>query len=389
MTNRDRPLDEFISVIIAIVLSAMSATLFVPRPVRAEAPADWMLGPFVRPAEVNPLIKPDPGSEFVCPVRNKPVHWEAGHTFNPAAIVLNGKVCVLYRAEDDSGSNQIGSHTSRLGLAESEDGLHFVRRAAPVFYPDEDDQKANEWPGGCEDPRLIATEDGSIVLTYTQWNQNIPRLAIATTPDLIHWKKFGPAFAEASHGRYAKMDCKSATILGRLIDGRLTAVKINGQYWMYWGEGDMHFATSADLIHWQPLENDAGKLRVALNHRKGKFDSDLAEGGAAAIVTDKGIVVIYNGKNGEDGDPSLHPGAYSGGQALFDVHDPTRLIARTDKPFFQPELPFEKAGQYGAGTTFLEGLVFFKGRSFLYYGCADSFVGVAVCERVFNDAAKP
>ena len=164
------------------------------------------------------------------------------------------------------------------------------------------------------------------------------------------------------------MGCKSATIVGRLINGRLTAVKINGRYWMYWGEGTMHFATSADLVHWQPLENDAGKLRVSLNRRKGKFDSDLAEGGAAAILTDKGIVVIYNGKNGKDGDPSLHPGAYSGGQALFDPHDPTRLIARTDKPFFQPELPFEKTGQYGAGTTFLEGLVFFKGRGFLYYG---------------------
>ena len=200
MTHPVRHRDQFISVIIAIVLSAMSATTFMAKPARAEAPADWMLGPFVRPEGIDPLIKPDPASEFVCPIRNKPVHWEAGHTFNPAAIVLNGKVWVLYRAEDDSGSDQIGSHTSRLGLAESDDGLHFVRRAAPVFYPDDDDRKANEWPGGCEDPRLIAAEDGSIVLTYTQWNQKIPRLAIATSPDLIHWKKYGPAFADASHG---------------------------------------------------------------------------------------------------------------------------------------------------------------------------------------------
>ncbi len=344
-------------------------------------PADWMLGPFVRPADINPLIKPDPAATFDCPLQKKSVHWEASHTFNPAAIVFDGKVCVLYRAEDDSGSNQIGSHTSRLGLAESEDGLHFTRRPAPVFFPDDDDQKKNEAGGGCEDPRLIYGEDGNMVLTYTQWNQKIPRLAVATTKDLLHWDKHGPAFADASGGRYRSMACKSATILGKWVDDHLTAVKINGKYWMYWGEGNMHFATSEDLIQWQPMEQTPEKLRVSLNRRKGKFDSDLAEGGPAAILTDHGILVIYNGKNGRDGDPAIGVGAYAGGQALFDAADPTRLIARTDTPFYKPEMPFEKTGQYGAGTTFLEGLVFFKGRYFLYYGCADSFVGVAVCEK--------
>jgi predicted GH43/DUF377 family glycosyl hydrolase len=341
---------------------------------------DWMLGNFARPAEVNPLIKPDANSTFDDPLLHKAVHWEANHTFNPAAIVLNNKVYVVYRAEDDSGTAQIGSHTSRLGLAESEDGLHFTRRPTPVFYPDDDAQKPNEAGGGCEDPRLIYGEDGTIVLTYTQWNQKIPRLGIATTKDLLHWEKHGLAFGDASGGRYVTMACKSATILGKVIDDHLTAVKIDGKYWMYWGEGDMHFATSTDLIHWQPLENEAGKLRVSLNHREGKFDSDLAEGGPAAILTSRGILVIYNGKNGKDGDPSLGVGAYSGGQALFDSADPTKLISRTDKPFYKPELPFEKTGQYGAGTTFLEGLVFFKGKCFIYYGCADSFVGVAVCD---------
>ncbi len=43
----------------------------------------------------------------------------------------------------------------------------------------------------------------------------------------------------------------------------------------------------------------------------------------------------------------------------------------------KPELPSEKTGQYEAGTVFTEGLVRFKGKWFLYYGAADSFVGVA------------
>jgi predicted GH43/DUF377 family glycosyl hydrolase len=63
---------------------------------------------------------------------------------------------------------------------------------------------------------------------------------------------------------------------------------------------------------------------------------------------------------------------------LFAAYDPAHLLARTDEPIFKPELPFERSGQYVAGTTFAEGLVFFKGRWFLYYGCADSFLGVAM-----------
>ena len=99
------------------------------------------------------------------------------------------------------------------------------------------------------------------------------------------------------------------------------------------------------------------------------------------MITDRGIVLIYNGKNAShDGDTSLNAGAYSGGQALFDLAEPTKLIQRTDSPFFKPEAAFELTGQYRAGTTFLEGLVYFHHEWLLYYGCADSFVGVAIAK---------
>jgi len=101
------------------------------------------------------------------------VAWEHDHTFNPAAAVRDGRVYVLYRSEDafrptQPGEREIGRHTSRLGLAESRDGLHFMRHAAPVLYPDNDAQKAYEWPGGCEDPRCVETGEGGYVLTYTE-----------------------------------------------------------------------------------------------------------------------------------------------------------------------------------------------------------------------------
>jgi predicted GH43/DUF377 family glycosyl hydrolase len=314
-------------------------------------------------------------------MRKAPVHWEALHTFNPAAVVRNGKVMLLYRAEDDTGSMEIGGHTSRLGLAESDDGVHFTRRGSPVFYPTDDDQKTREWEGGCEDPRVVETEDGTYVLTYTQWNRKITDAAIATSKDLLSWTKHGPVFVPASGGRDSELSYKSAGIVCRVSRGRLIAAKIKGKYWMYWGEGTIRLATSDDLIRWQPVEDSHGEPIMVLGKRGGHFDGSFPEVGPPPVLTRDGIVVLYNGKNAEsNGDPELTPGTYAAGEALFAADDPARLIARTDGPVFKPELPFERSGQYAAGTTFAEGLVFFRNKYFLYYGCADSFVGVAVSE---------
>ncbi|MBV8113327.1 MAG: pesticidal protein Cry15Aa [Silvibacterium sp.] len=341
----------------------------------------WQIGPFLRPAEGNPVIEPRPESTFVDPVTKKAVHWEALHTFNPAAIVRNGKIYVLYRAEDNTGSNEIGGHTSRLGLAESEGGIHFKRSPTPVLFPADDSQKEREWPGGVEDPRIVESEDGTYVLTYTQWNRVTYSVGIATSKDLIHWKKFGPAFLDAAGGKYASLKYKSAGIVTRMKDGRLNAAQINGKYWMYWGEGEIHLATSVDLIHWTPVEDKDGKPLIVLAKRSGHFDSGFPEVGPPPLLTDRGIVVMNNGKNSpENGDPELGANAYAAGQALFAADDPSKLLARAEKPFLKPELPFEKTGQYAAGTTFAEGLVAFKGKWFLYYGCADSLVGVVIAD---------
>jgi predicted GH43/DUF377 family glycosyl hydrolase/lysophospholipase L1-like esterase len=339
----------------------------------------WVIGPFTRPESGNPVITPNPASTFTDPIRKAPVQWEALHTFNPAAIVRDGKIYVLYRAEDNSGTMQIGMHTSRLGLAESEDGIHFTRQPTPAFFPSKDNEKAREWPGGVEDPRIVEGEDGSYVLTYTQWNRKTYSVGIATSTDLTHWTKHGPAFLTAAGGKYAHLKYKSAGIVTRLDKNknRLIAAKIDGKYWMYWGEGAIHIATSDDLIHWTPIEDAGGAPIELLRPRAGHFDSTFPETGPPPVLTDQGIVVLYNGKNAESGgDPALGPNAYAAGEALFDAKDPKHLIEQTDAPVLKPELPYEKTGQYAAGTTFAEGLVYFHNQWFLYYGCADSLVSV-------------
>jgi predicted GH43/DUF377 family glycosyl hydrolase len=309
------------------------------------------------------------------------VRWEAYATFNPAAVVRGGKVYLLYRAEDASGEEKIGHHTSRLGLAESADGLRFTRRPAPVLYPDTDAQARYEWTGGVEDPRVVEAEDGRYVLTYTQWNRDVPRLAVATSRDLVTWTKHGPAFADAAGGKYRSVESKSGAILARAVGDRLVATRVNGKYWMYYNVPDIQIATSDDLVTWTPLEDAGGRPLKVLSPRPGYFDSWLVEAGPPAILTPRGIVVLYNAGNSEaHGDSTLPRRVYTGGQALYDARNPVKLLARTDAPFIRPTEPYERTGQYVEGTTFVEGLVPFRGRWLLYYGTADSRVGVAVWE---------
>ena len=118
---------------------ATVAVLVAARPAGAQD-RSWMFGPFTKPVASNPVIVPDAKSTFMSPMGDTTVKWEEYATFNPAAVVRNGKVYVLYRAEDASGAMEIGHHTSRLGLAESSDGLHFTRRPSPVLFPDKDAQ---------------------------------------------------------------------------------------------------------------------------------------------------------------------------------------------------------------------------------------------------------
>ncbi|PUZ23506.1 hypothetical protein DCC81_23745 [Chitinophaga parva] len=340
----------------------------------------WAIGPFVRPAGVNPIIAPNPASTFPDPMSKQQVAWEANDVFNPAAAVKGGKIYVLYRSEDRSGQG-IGQRTSRLGMAVSTDGIHMKRRSKPVLYPAADNQQTFEWPGGCEDPRVAVTENGVYVMFYTEWNKKVPRLGVATSRDLVHWDKHGPAFYNAYDGRFKDLASKSASIVTKVVEGKQVITKVNGKYMMYWGEHFINIATSEDLVHWTPQLDENNELKAVVRPRPHYFDSDLTECGPPAILTDKGILVLYNGKNksGDGGDKNYTANTYAAGQVLFDVNDPGKVVARLDKPFFVPTEPFEKSGQYPAGTVFVEGMVYYKKKWFLYYGCADSRVAVAVC----------
>ena len=365
-------------------LTLLSSLLFVcgcatkPRSGGDELPG-WALGDFQRPEGINPVITPDPSVKFLCPMRSEMVGWMESDTFNPASVEIDGKIAVIFRAEDNSAQG-IGSRTSRLGLALSEDGVTMEISPEPVMFPGEDSAKEYEWPGGCEDPRVTVTEDGTYVMMYTSWNRKVPRLCVATSKDLRDWTKHGPAFAKAYDGRFKDMACKSGSVVTTVRDGRQVITKIGGKYMMYWGENMVNIAESDDLVNWTPRLGSDGELLGVMFPREGYFDSSLTECGPPALLTEDGILLMYNGKNSTDDkrDSRFPAGTYSAGQVLFDAANPEIILDRLDVPFFKPTEDFEKSGQYAAGTVFIEGLTLHNGKWFLYYGCADSKVGVAV-----------
>lgn len=345
-----------------------------------EDAGNGLLLPFYKLDSVNPVMQPG-NLEFICPIQHKAVKWEAKNVFNPAITVRHDTLFMLYRAQDSAGC-------SRIGLATSIDGIHFSRNHSPVLFPANDAYKKYEWPGGCEDPRLVEDSSGTYYLTYTAYDGNTARLMIATSTNLSHWVKKGPVFKDKA---YENLWSKSGSIVSAYIDGKIIAQKINGLYWMYWGDKYIWLATSTDLIHWTPLQQQTDKnydsvyahynisnLKIALPTRKHNFDCDIVESGPPAMFTDKGILLIYNSRNIPSiGDTSLPEGTYTVSQVLFDKYDPGKVIKRMDQWFIRPEKKYELTGEVN-NVCFAEGLADYKNKWWLYYGTADSKIAVAV-----------
>jgi predicted GH43/DUF377 family glycosyl hydrolase len=273
--------------------------------------------------------------------------WESAGVFNPTVVRHDGKIVMLYRAQDRNG-------TSRLGYATSTDGMHFTRRAEPVLSPEAEYEK----DGGLEDPRLVKIGD-TYYLTYTGYNKKDAQLCLATSKDLLKWERKG-VMLPAYKGRWN---------VGWTKAGAIVPEKIAGKWWMYYlgtaadKTDQMGLASSTDLMHW----TDELAAPV-LPRRPGRWDSRVVEPGPAPLVIDDGILMAYNGA-----DDAL---VYRTGLVRFDRKDPRRVLTRTDEPIFVPETEWEKVGQV-PNVVFVEGMLRDGARWLFYYGGADKTVGVA------------
>ncbi|MER3481158.1 MAG: glycosidase [Meiothermus sp.] len=253
--------------------------------------------------------------------------------FNPAVVYEGGRYWMLYRAQDRRG-------ISRLGLATSSDGVHFTRESQPVLSPTDPGEA-----GGIEDPRLVRI-GGLYYLTYTGYDgRRIAQTRLAVSENLRNWQK-----------------------LGAIIDtpwnkaGAILEQPLNGLYFMYFGDQEIQLATSSDLRRWQ-VETGA-----VLKPRPGMWDEGGVEPGPPPLLTPRGILLIYNGRNRHN--------IYAVGAALFSAGDPSQLLARSETPILKVEAPYEQEGTV-PNVVFAEGLVVREGLWRLYYGGGDRVVALA------------
>lgn len=284
---------------------------------------------FFQRYEQNPIVLPDSNN-----------HWESEATFNPTAVVHDGKIYLLYRAE----GLYDGISISTLCLAISDDGYNFKKHENnPVIKPTTPEEKR-----GCEDPRITQIGD-TFYLTYTAYDGMYPErseniyTALATSKNLINWEKKG-------------------VILKNIKAAAICPEKTDGEYLMFIGGKKIQIAGSEDLLNWK-LFPDA-----LLDVRKDKFDSRFVEAGPAPFVLQDKLVLFYNSA---DSKGIFHPSL-----ALLDRHNPSKVLYRADEPLMSPTKEYETSGRI-KNVIFADGLVEFNDKYFYYYGGADTCCAVA------------
>ncbi len=300
--------------------------------------------------------------------------WESKMVFNPAVVYKDKKIQVIYRAIGKDENN--GVLISRLGHAIfNKDGVTLEKRHTwPIFEP-------KEWyePAGCEDPRITKI-DGKYYLLYTAYfgkkektelmmQEERANIAMASTKDFINWERHGMLLPEVHQPEK---------------NGVLFPEKINGYYVCYYRiEPNIYVAYSKSLEKslW------CGH-KVVASIREGLWDGEKIGAGAPPIKTKLGWLFIYHGV---DKKSSLRHQIQTGygtvdydrtyrlGVMLIDKNDPTKVIYRSKGWILEPQEKYEKEGMI-PNVVFSCGTAIVDDELYVYYGGADTVIGVAKCK---------
>jgi predicted GH43/DUF377 family glycosyl hydrolase len=271
--------------------------------------------------------------------------------FNPGATLLpDGKTLLLARVEDRTG-------LSHLNAARSYDGItSWTIDPTPTFPPDPGGYPEELW--GVEDARIVyLPELKQFAITYTAYSERGPLVSLALTRDFQNFER---------RGAILNPEDKDAALFPHRIGERWALLHrpVPGPS----GTGaHIWISFSNDLQQW------GGTALVLQAHRGGWWDANKIGLCTPPIETAEGWLIIYHGVR------TTGAGViYRLGLALLDLEDPTRVIRRADEWIMSPREEYEIVGDVGY-VVFPCGQVVDEvtGDLRLYYGAADSSIGVA------------
>lgn len=241
--------------------------------------------------------------------------------------------------------NQYLTTVSHFRLVSSMDGIHFSEeKDYPLIVGS---GKYEFW--GIEDCRVIET-GGTYYLTYTAVSENGVAVGMRHTRDWKHFENYGLILPPHN---------KDCAIFGEKINGKYYALhrpsspELGGNY--------MWIAESQDLVHW-------GNHQCLIRTRPGMWDKARVGAGGSPIRTSRGWLEIYHGADENN--------RYCLGALLLDLDDPSKVLARSEKPIMCPEAPYELTGFLG-NVIFTNGHLVHGDKITIYYGASDKYVCMA------------
>ena len=337
------------------------------------------------------VMEPEPGNP-----------QEIEGVLNPAAVRgPDGKLYLFPRLVALGNYSRIGIVRVRFNEAGDPAG---VERLGIALEPEADYERRPDGSGGCEDPRITFVEPlQRYMMTYTALSPQGPRIALALSEDLFHWKRLGLATFDPYHGiDFAHVDNKDASLFPVAIPNHA-------------GKKQMAILHRPLFPGTRPEETafHSASRRVDLDHesiwisycpmaveghepnRSGLFNSHhrLATpvspwerlkigGGTPPILTRHGWLIIYHGVS-EMAEPSNagHQLCYSAGVMVLSKEHPRVIRYRSAEPVLTPALPQERSGTI-ANVVFPTGVdrrddLGLPDRIDVYYGMADDRIGVA------------
>lgn len=299
-------------------------------------------------------------------------------------------------------------NVSRVGLARVvvEGGIPVaVEREGVVLEPDRGFEKGNGH-AGVEDPRVTYIPLlGLHVMTYVAYGPLGPRTAIATSTDLREWTRLGPALflyeesLDIDLGLFHNKDTVFFPEPVAAPDGVRSFAVLHRPMWDIGetapGEGIRLPAGVDDprqsiWISYIPVDLVLSDIRnIALwgQHRfvagpEFPFEALKIGGGPPPLRVPEGWLLLHHGVTGVidsafDQQKNVN---YRAGGMILDADDPSRVVDRSPEPLLEAETDEERSGIV-PNVVFPTAIEEIDGQLWVFYGMADSKIGVARLDR--------